>query len=172
MLAALAAAPRAVWYVGGSPEEVEAAVRKTVLRAAQTGELPLLVAYDLPYRDCSQYGSGGARDAPAYQAWIDGFSRGIGGDKAVVILEPDSLGIIPYNTALDGGSDWCKPTVTGAQGEPIPAPGTTAAEHYALLASAIDRLARGAPNALVYLDGTHSAWLPVGEIAYRLAKAG
>ncbi len=172
LLTALEATPRAVWYVGGSPEEVEAAVRKTVLRAAQEGEIPLLVAYDLPYRDCSQYGSGGARDAPAYQAWIDGFARGIGGDKAVVILEPDSLGIIPYNTALNGGSDWCRPTLTSAQGEPIPAPGTTAVERYALLSSAIDRLASGAPNALVYLDGTHSAWLPVGEIAYRLAKAG
>ena len=172
LLTAIEATPRAVWYVGGSPEEVEAAVRKTVLRAAQTGEIPLLVAYDLPYRDCSQYGSGGARDAPAYQAWIEGFSRGIGVDKAVVILEPDSLGIIPYNTALDGASDWCKPTVIGAQGESIPAPGTTAAEHYALLSAAIDRLTRGAPNALVYLDGTHSDWLPVGEIAYRLAKAG
>ena len=172
LLTAMEATPRAVWFVGGSPEEVEAAVHKTVLRAAHDALIPLLVVYNLPYRDCAQYGAGGAVDAPAYQAWIAGFARGLGGGKAVVILEPDSLGIIPHNTALDGSSEWCKPSITGAKGESAPAPGATAAEHYALLASAIDRLARGAPNALIYLDGTHSAWLPVGELAYRLAKAG
>jgi endoglucanase len=172
LLTGMEATPRAVWFVGGSPEEVEAAVHKTVLRAAHDAQIPLLVAYNLPYRDCAQHGAGGAADAPAYQAWIAGFARGLGGGKAVVILEPDSLGIIPHNTALDGSSEWCKPSMTGAKGESAPSPGATAAEHYALLASAIDRLAGAAPNALIYLDGTHSAWLPVGEIAYRLAKAG
>jgi endoglucanase len=171
LLTAMEATPRAAWFVGGSPQEVEAAVHKVVLRAAQEGEIPILAAYNIPYRDCAQNSAGGARDAGAYEAWIDGFVRGIGDAKAVVILEPDSLGIIPNNTRLDGSSDWCRPTLTSRQGDNGPAPGATPAERYALLASAIDRLA-SAPNALVYLDGTHSAWLPVGEGAYRLAKAG
>jgi endoglucanase len=172
LLTAMEAMPRAVWFVGGTPEEVEAAVHKTVLRAAHDAVVPLLVAYNLPYRDCAQYGAGGAADGSAYEAWIAGVARGLGGEKAVVVLEPDSLGIIPNNTALDGANEWCKPSITGAKGESAPAPGATAAEHYALLRSAIERLTTGAPNALIYLDGTHSAWLPVGEIAYRLAKAG
>ncbi len=171
LLTAMEATPHGAWFVGGSPEEVEVAVRKTVLRAAREGEIPILVAYNLPYRDCAQNAAGGARDAAAYQAWIAGFARGIGGGRAVVILEPDSLGIIPYNTRLDGSSDWCRPTIAGRQGENGPAPGATSADRYAVLATAVDRLA-SAPNALVYLDGTHSAWLPVGESAYRLARAG
>jgi endoglucanase len=172
LLTALQAIPRAVWFDGGSPEDVEGAVRKNGLRAAHDGGTPVLVAYDLPYRDCAQYAAGGARDGAAYRAWIEAFARGIGNQKAIVILEPDSLGIIPYNTMLDGSTEWCKPTVTDGQGKAAPAPGATADEHYALLASAIDRLASSAPNALVYLDGSHSAWLSVGEIASRLAKVG
>ena len=36
----------------------------------------------------------------------------LGKGRAVVILEPDSLGIIPYNTTIYGASEWCRPTVT------------------------------------------------------------
>ena len=45
-------------------------------RARQT--VPVLVAYNVPNRDCSQYSAGGARNGRAYRAWIDGFARGIG----------------------------------------------------------------------------------------------
>ena len=172
LLTAMAATPRALYFEGGTPEEVEAAVRKVVVRAAGAGEVPVLVVNNLPYRDCSQYSAGGVRDGAAYRAWLDGFVRGIGNDRAVVILEPDSLGIIPNNTSIDGSVDWCHPTVTNSDGKPVAAPGATADERYALLAGAIDRLAGGAPNALVYLDATHGGWLAVGEIAYRLSKAG
>ncbi len=172
LLTAMTATPRALYFEGGTPEEVEAAVRKVVVRAAGAGELPVLVVNNLPYRDCSQYSAGGVRDGAAYRAWLDGFVRGVGNDRAVVILEPDSLGIIPNNTSLDGSIDWCHPTVTNSDGKPVAAPGATADERYALLAGAINRLAGGAPNALVYLDATHGGWVAVGEIAYRLSKAG
>jgi endoglucanase len=172
LLTSLAATPQAVWIQAEAPEDVQAAVRRTVIRATREGRVPVLVANDLPYRDCAQYSAGGASDAAAYAAWIDGFAKGMGNERVVVILEPDSLGIIPYNTRLDGSADWCRPTISDAQGQTIPAPAATAADRYALLARAIDSLARQAPNAAVYLDGTHSGWLPVGEIAYRLAKAG
>ena len=172
LLTAMAATPRALYFEGGTPEEVEAAVRKVVVRAAGAGEVPVLVVNNLPYRDCAQYSAGGVRDGAAYRAWLDGFVRGVGNDRAVVILEPDSLGIIPNNTSLDGSVDWCHPTVTNSDGKPVAAPGATADERYALLAAAIDRLTGAAPNALIYLDGTHGGWLSVGEIAYRLSKAG
>jgi endoglucanase len=133
---------------------------------------PVLVAYNLPYRDCGQYSAGGALDAAAYQEWIDGFARGIGGAEALVILEPDGLGIIPYNTTIFGAADWCRPTVPDAQGNPVPAPGASATDRYAELNYAVDSLASKAPHARVYLDGTHSAWLGVGEEAYRLVTAG
>ncbi len=171
-LAAMEATPRAVWFDGGTPREVEKSVRQTMDRSAHEGRVPVLVAYDIPFRDCAQYSSGGAVDTASYEAWIAGFARGIGRRKAVVILEPDSLGIIPYNTTLFGSADWCKPTVTDATGATVPAPGAGADERYAQLEGAIATLTASAPGASVYLDGTHSDWLGVGEAAFRIHKAG
>jgi endoglucanase len=171
-LAALEATPQAVWFTDGSPSDVEAAVRQTMKAAAAEDRVPVLVAYDVPFRDCAQYSAGGAADTAAYEAWIDGFAKGIGKHKAVVILEPDGLGIIPYNTTIYGAPDWCQPTVTDAQGNVTPAPGATPAERYAQINYAVDALEAKAPHVVVYLDGSHSAWLGVGEAAYRLFTAG
>ena len=164
--------PHAVWFNGGTPAEVAKAVRQTMAAAECANRVPVLVAYNVPYRDCAQYSAGGATDTTAYEAWIDGFARGIGKGKAVVILEPDGIGTIPYNTTLDGRTEWCKPTVTDAAGNSVPAPGATPEERYIQMNYAVDSIERHAPQAAVYLDSTHSAWLGVGEAAYRLTKAG
>jgi endoglucanase len=171
-IAALEETPRAVWFTDGSPAEVEQRVRQTTRAAAHAHRVPVLVAYNVPFRDCAQFSAGGAADTAAYEAWIDAFARGIGDGKAVVILEPDSLGIIPYNTTLFGAAEWCKPTVTDGQGNTVPAPGASPAERYAQLNHAVDSLEASAPRASVYLDGTHSAWLGVGEAAFRLFTGG
>jgi endoglucanase len=166
------ATPQAVWFTDGTPAQVKTAVKKTMAAAALTRRTPVLVAYDIPFRDCAQYSAGGAVDTAAYEAWIDAFAKGIGSGKAVVILEPDSLGIIPYNTTIFGAADWCQPTVTDASGNTVPAPGATSDERYAQLQYAVSSILSNAPSASVYLDGTHSAWLGVSEAAYRLYKAG
>ena len=171
-LGVMEAMPQAVWLTGGTPQDVEAMVRATMRQAAREGRVPVLVAYDIPFRDCAQYSAGGALDTASYEAWIDGFARGIGDGHAVVILEPDALGIIPYNTTLFGGTEWCRPTVTDAAGNTTPAPGASSIERYAQLNYAVDRLEAKASRAAVYLDGTHSAWLGVNEAAYRLFTAG
>jgi endoglucanase len=171
-LAALVTTPQAVWFPGGTPQEVERAVSKTMAQAAREHRVPVLVAYNLPFRDCAQYSAGGAIDTAAYQAWIDGFARGIGRGRAIVILEPDGLGIIPYNTTIYGVTEWCQPTVVGAEGSAVAAPGASPEERYAQLQYAGATLLARAPNAKVYLDGTHSAWLGVGEAAYRIDRAG
>jgi endoglucanase len=172
LLTSMVATPQGLWFSGGTPDEVRDKVRNTMVRAVREQRVPILVTYNLPYRDCAGYGAGGAENGAAYKTWIDAFASGIGHEKAIVILEPDSLGIIPYNTTLAGVAEWCRPTAAEARGQIIPAPGATAAERYAQLAYAIDTLAAKAPYALVYLDGTHSAWLPVGEMAFRLVRAG
>ena len=164
--------PHAAWFVDGTPEEVRNAVHQTVRDAEKQRRMPVLVAYNLPYRDCAQYSAGGAADTTAYQAWIDGFARGIGKAQAIVILEPDGLGIIPYNHRIDGPEEWCKPTVTDGAGNVVPAPGASPTERYAQLNYAVDSLAAHARRAAVYLDASHSAWMGVGETAYRLSKAG
>jgi endoglucanase len=165
-ITAMEATPHAVWFTDGSPADVQAAVRKTVKAAALLHTVPVLVAYNIPFRDCAQYSAGGALDAAAYTAWIDGFAAGIGNAQVVIILEPDALGIIPFN------GEWCQPMVTDAEGNVVHAPGADPQTRYALLNYAVDKLAATARNALVYLDGTHSAWLGVGDIASRLANGG
>ncbi|HEY5281590.1 MAG TPA: glycoside hydrolase family 6 protein, partial [Polyangia bacterium] len=171
-LLALVTTPHAAWFATGTPEDVRKSVKQTMSAADKQHRTPVLVAYNLPYRDCSQYSGGGATDTAAYKAWIDGFARGIGKGKALVILEPDGLGLIPYNKRIDGVEEWCKPTVTDPSGTVVPAPGASPADRYAQLNYAVDSLAAHAPNAAVYLDSGNSGWMSVGDAAYRLTKAG
>jgi len=161
----LGSIPSATWFTKGTPAEVQSAVRTYVDGATAAGQMPVLVAYNLPFRDCSQYSAGGAADTAAYDAWIDAFAAGIGDRRATVILEPDGLGIIPWNTDINGNLEWCRPV--DAQGNPATSP----ADRYAQLNHAVDALGALAATS-VYLDGTHSGWLGVGDISDRLIKAG
>ena len=79
------------------------------------------------------------------------------------MLEPDGLGIIPWYTNIEGTLEWCRP----AEADPA----TAATERFAMLNYAVDRLT-ALPNTSVYLDGTHSGWLNVGDITDRLLRAG
>jgi endoglucanase len=121
------------------------------------------VAYNIPFRDCAQFSAGGATNRAEYLAWIDGFAKGIGRREAVVILEPDGLGIIPFYTDINGNMEWCQP--------PEADPATAASDRFFMLNAAVDRL-NEQPNVSVYLDGTHSSWLGVGDAAKRLVDAG
>ena len=159
--------PSAVWFNGGSPEEVRRDVSAVVGDAHRDRSVPVLVAYNLPFRDCSQFSAGGALDLASYKAWVDGFAKGIGKSEAIVILEPDGLGIIPFNIDINGNAEWCQPRDVAGN----PQPGATPEDRYAALNYAVDVLS-SLRNVSVYLDGTHSAWLGVGDIADRLVKAG
>ena len=159
----LAGFPSATWFTKGTPAEVQSGVQTLLDGSSAAGAVPVLVAYDLPFRDCSQYSAGGAQDTAAYKAWIDGFAAGIGSRDAVVILEPDGLGIIPWNTDINGNAEWCQPADAD--------PATAVADRYAQLNYAVDAF-DALPNVAVYLDGTHSGWLGVGDISDRLIKAG
>lgn len=159
----MATTPQAVWIESGTPSDAKKEVRKIVRKAAVRRTVPVLVAYNIPFRDCAQFSAGGATTVAEYKAWIDGVADGIGDRKAIVILEPDGLGIIPWYTNLDGNLEWCQPTEAD--------PETAAAERFEMLNYAVDSL-KSRPNVTVYLDGTHSGWLNVGDISDRLVKAG
>jgi endoglucanase len=163
LIGKMIATPQAAWFEGGTPKSVRKEVKLTVKLAAARHTVPVLVAYNLPFRDCSQYSAGGAANTEEYLAWIDGFASGIGNAKAVVILEPDGLGIIPYNIDINGNLEWCQPADAD--------PATAASDRYEALNAAVDRLMQQ-PNVSVYLDGTHSGWLGVGDAAKRLVGAG
>ena len=96
LIQAMVDQPSAVWFEGGTPEDIRKDVKTTMRRAAaQKHSIPVLVSYNIPYRDCSQYSEGGASGTEEYNAWIDGFAAGLGKGPAIVILEPDSLGHHP-----------------------------------------------------------------------------
>lgn len=155
--------PQAVWIEQGTPAQAERQARRVVARAAAHRQVPVLVAYNIPFRDCAQYSAGGATSTAEYVAWIDAVARGIGRQRAVVLVEPDGLGIIPWYTSLNGSLEWCQPAEAS--------PGTAAADRFALLNHAVDVL-KANPRTAVYLDGTHSGWLGTGDAADRLFRAG
>ncbi len=168
LLRAMTQTPQAVWFTEPRPTRVQEAVRRTVRQANGQGTIPVLVAYNLPFRDCAQFSAGGATSVQQYMTWIDNFAAGIGNLNAIVILEPDGLGIIPWYKQFrglpsEGGYEWCQPAEADEA--------TAADDRFAMLNYAVDTL-KARPNVRVYLDGTHSAWLGAGDTAHRLVQAG
>ncbi|WP_307804746.1 glycoside hydrolase family 6 protein [Streptomyces sp. VRA16 Mangrove soil] len=152
-IAAMVATPQAVWFGDQSPVEVERLVRDIVRDAARDDAVPALVLYDVPGRDCANYSAGGAANTAEYQAWIDAVGRGIGARDALVILEPDSLALLPADCGQDD------------------AQGTKTAARYAEVNYAVDRL-EPLPGTRVYLDTGHAGWHTVDSIVPRLIKGG
>jgi endoglucanase len=95
LLQRIAAQPVATWFTNESPQ---LQTRVSALSSAATAQhkLALIVAYEIPQRDCGAgYSSGGAATPAAYLAWIGRMAAGIGSAHAIVILEPDAIpGII------------------------------------------------------------------------------
>jgi endoglucanase len=134
------------WLTAGTDASKE--VDGLVTRAAAAGRLPVLVAYNIPGRDCGSYSAGGAASATAYRAWIRTVVAGLKGRSAVVIVEPDA---VPH-------------VVDGCQGRED--------ERYALLRDAVATL-KSSANAVVFLDAGHPAWVTdVAKLAASLRRAG
>jgi endoglucanase len=151
---AMTLTPQAVWFDGGtSPADTRKAVDATVTAAARAHRLPVLSLYNIPGRDCAQYSAGGAADTAQYQAWIDAVRDGIGGRPADVVLEPDSLALVPGDCGMDD------------------AQGSRTAERYAQIHYAVDALEPLA-GTRVYLDAGHSSWHSVNDIVPRLVSGG
>jgi endoglucanase len=153
-MATLASWPEAQWFTDGTPAEVTASVRRLVRSAARQRSVPVLVAYNVPLRDCGLYSSGGAQSDAAYRAWIDGMVSGLGSGRSVVIVEPDGLANLPSDC--------------GPSSDPT---GELTAGRIADLNYAVTRLATN-PGVSVYLDAGNTAWRSVGDIAGRLIEAG
>lgn len=139
--------PIARWF-GEWSGDIRSTVSAQVEAANAAGSRAVLVAYNIPGRDCGQYSSGGVANASAYQQWIRAFAQGVGNRDAVVILEPDA---IPQADCLSAADQQTR---------------------YGLLSYATSQFAQLAPNAYVYLDAGNSKWLTPSEAATRLQKAG
>jgi endoglucanase len=144
----IAARPVAHWF--GESRDIRGDVRRVTTRASRAGRAALLVAYDLPGRDCGSYSAGGAASSTAYRRWMAGFAAGIGDRAATVILEPD---------AITQALTHC--------GSPA-----TRAQRYALLRDAVGRL-KAHPGATVYIDAGNVGWIqPARRLAEPLERAG
>jgi endoglucanase len=152
-MAELASWPEAAWFTSGTPAQVHQQVRDLVARAAVQRSVPVLVAYDIPLRDCGQFSSGGAQSDEAYQQWISALATGIGRSRAVVVLEPDALANLPADCS--------------ATSDPT---GELTAGRMVDIRFAVATLERQ-PGILVYLDAGHSQWHSVGDMAQRLIDA-
>ncbi len=132
-------------WMDGSRADIFSAVNNAVTSAAAVGAAPVLVAYNIPQRDCGGLSAGGAA-ANEYKGWITAFAKGIAGRKAIVILEPDAL------TQMDCLS------------------ATDQATRIDLIQYALAAL-KTRENVAVYLDGGHSAWKSARDQANRLIRA-
>ncbi|GJF34581.1 glucanase [Kitasatospora sp. NE20-6] len=153
-MAMLATWPQAIWLDNGTPAEVGARVKKIMQKAQAGRTVPVLVLYNVTGRDCSFYSSGGADTSEEYRAWVKAVADGIGTGKAVVIVEPDGLALLPRD--CDATTD---PT------------GTLTTARIADIRAAVTTL-EARPGTSVYLDAGSSNWRPVGDIAQRLLDAG
>lgn len=154
-MARLAQLPQAHWFTGGSAGQVRDEAAALLGRARAAGQVPVIVAYDIPGRDCGSYSAGGAPSSAAYREWIDGLAAGIATGPALVVLEPDALALLPKDCA----------------GSVDPA-GTFTAARLADLDYAVTALKAAGPGTAVYLDGGNNKWRAVGVMAQRLIDAG
>ena len=149
--------PQATWLTKGTPAQVQRQVRQTVTRAAALRTVPVLVVYDVPRRDCSQYSSGGAGSDAAYTAWVDGVVKGLGSAKAVVLIEPDGLANLPSD---------CPSAYPGQDVAAL------TAGRIADIAYAGRTIEAKNASSSVYLDAGNGAWHSAAAMSSRLAQAG
>lgn len=140
--------PIPLWATGDL-EQVRVEVADYVRRASAAGGRPLLVAYNIPHRDCGSFSGGGAGDGDSYLDWVSLLADALRDSGAVVVLEPDA---VPHE--LSG-------CVEGALRD----------ERYELLGTAIDTLKDA--GATVYLDAGNSGFISdVDALSDALRRSG
>jgi endoglucanase len=139
--------PTAAWLGNWNPQ-IEMDVKRLVIPKTRAGGLPVMILYNLPFRDCGSYSAGGAGSAEGYRKWIGGVAAGIGSRRAVVVLEPDGLALL--TKCLDARRQQ---------------------ERIDLMRFAVVTL-MAQPGAAVYIDAGHSRWVPAVDMAPRLRAAG
>lgn len=127
------------WF-GEWVSDPEGRARTLTTGAASADSTPVLTVYAIPHRDCGQFSAGGLTPS-AYSSWVRKIAAGIGPRRAVVVLEPDALGLI----------EQCG-SVRGFDPE----------QRFALLEEAV-RVLGSLPATLVYVDVGH--WMKPAIVA-------
>lgn len=139
----IASHPQAQWFNGWS-SDIRRDVSAAVSAVTSAGAVPVLVAYNIPQRDCGKLSAGGTT-VDGYVSWISEFANGLAGRKAVVILEPDALAQLNCLSAADQ------------------------ATRVNLIQYAVQLLR--AQGGIVYLDGGNASWRSTSDQAARLIRA-
>lgn len=141
----IAERPVAMWIGDGHTDaELTDEITDYLDAAEEQGRTAVFVTYAIPDRDCGNYSAGGLT-AERYPAWNRLIADTLEGHDAVVMIEPDSLGMLSRCPQL-------------------------AEARLPLIEEAVDDFAdAGIP---AYLDGGNSNWVPPREMASRLESAG
>lgn len=154
LIAKLASQAQGVWF-GNWNTDPEHDVAGVMAAATVQQAVPILVAYNIPNRDCGGYSGAGWTSAADYETWIRSFASGIGDKKAVVILEPDALSQLRNDGCLNHKQQ---------------------TERLELMNYAVRTLRQNAPHAAIYLDAGHDQQNGNGvsarDMAERLTAAG
>jgi len=78
------------WF-GSTSGDIKQVVTAYTTAADKADKLPVLVAADIPGRECGGRWGPGAESPAAYRSWISQFADGIGDRPAIVVIEPDAL---------------------------------------------------------------------------------
>ncbi len=140
----IASVPLAKWI---APTDGMDGITSYLAAAAAAHQLPQLVIYGLPDRDCNGFSAGASTTPAAYASWVGTVRKAIAGRPTLVVVEPDGL--------ADGG---CQPGSA-----PL-------AARLGDIAAAVDALSVDATTA-VYIDAGHEQWLTPAEAAQRLQTA-
>ncbi|MDP9037352.1 MAG: glycoside hydrolase family 6 protein [Myxococcota bacterium] len=136
------------WWMGEWSGDIETAVHALGNATASAGTVPVIVAYNVPNRDCGQYSAGGSVSAEAYHDWIRQFAKGANGYRLIVVLEPDALGLM--TKCLSAADQKAR---------------------LEMIHDAVDVL-EATPGTAVYIDAGNANWTPPKEMAKRLMGAG
>ena len=144
----IASQPSFRWVANYNPSTIQAETSAYINAANSAGQVPQLSVYMIPNRDCGGASAGGAPDYGSYVSWVQNFSRGLGSQMVIIVLETDSIAL---QTCLSSSE--------------------LSARNNAL-SQATQIIKAANRNAKVYLDGGHSAWNSASEQANRLRNAG
>ena len=136
--------PQAFWVSRGwfPLDTVRRQVHHYARLANRAHRTPLLAVYDIPHRDCG--GAASSWTGKRYRTWTTRIARGLAGQHAIVVLEPDALPLL----------DQCG----------------NERRRTALVRHATRALA--SRGVWVYIDAGHNAWNKPRVIARRLEESG
>ena len=141
---ALGRRAQALWITDYYPvKSVRRVVRAYTDRANRAGRTPVVALYAIPGRDCGLYSSGGLTPK-VYARWATRVARGLRGQHAIAIVEPDAVAFL-------GDCEGQGPRAR-------------------LLRSTVRKLTRA--DVWTYLDAGHAGWHRPAVMAERLRRTG